>query len=83
MAKVRVNHSGACGEYSYQANTVFEVKGDDLADLKKSLGKDLTVLEEDKQADEPEKKEEVSKEFKPDYDKMIHNEKGGEKVVTK
>lgn len=81
MATVKVNHTGACGAYTYEAGKAFEVKGDDLNELKKALGDDLSVLEEDKKVEESKKEE--AKEAKPDHDKMIHNEKKDTKVVTK
>lgn len=84
MVKVKVNHNGGYGPYTYEADKVFEVHAGDLADLKKAIGGDITVLEDDKKNHETGKepvKEEI-KEAKPDHDKMVHNEKK-EKVVTK
>lgn len=82
MAKVKVNHNGACGEYTYEADKEFDVKAEDLGELQAALGDDLIVLEKDTKKEEPAKETEA-KDAKPANDKMVKNDGKDQKVVTK
>ncbi len=80
MAKVKVNHTGACEGYTFEAGKAFEVKGDDLGKLQAALGDELTVLEKETKKEEP---ADEKKDAKPDHNKMVGNDQKSEKVVTK
>lgn len=82
MAKVKVNHNGSCGAYTYEADKEFEVKADDLGELQAALGDELTVLEKETKKEEPVKETE-EKDAKPANDKMVKNDGKDPKVVTK
>jgi hypothetical protein len=80
MAKVKVNHNGACEGYTYEADKPFEVRGDDLSKLQAALGDELTVLEKETKKEEA---VEEKKDAKPEHNKMVGNDQKHEKVVTK
>jgi hypothetical protein len=44
MAKVKVNHNGACEGYAFSEGVPFDVQDSDVAKLQNALGNDLTVV---------------------------------------